>query len=136
MILMKKRILIAEDDPSLRKVMKLRLEHEGFVVFISGDGEEALREAEKDQPIDLVLLDVKMPRMDGYEVCRRLRAMAATANVPILIVTATESQMMHLLDRCIEAGADDWIRKPFQTKELMSRIHRLIDKNTEESHGE
>lgn len=135
MISLKKRVLIAEDDPSLRKVMKLRLEHEGFVVFIAGDGEEALREVERDQPIDLVLLDVKMPRMDGYEVCRRLRAMAATANVPILIVTATEGQMMQLLDRCIEAGADDWIRKPFQTKELMSRIHRLIDKDAGESHG-
>lgn len=135
MILMKKRILIAEDDPSLRKMMKLRLQHEGFVVFISGDGEEALREAEKDQPIDLVLLDVKMPRMDGYEVCRRLRAMAAMANVPIIIMTASEGQMMQLLDRCIEAGADDWIRKPFQTGEIMSKIHRLVDKGTEESHG-
>ncbi len=126
MILMKKRILVAEDDPSIRKVIKLRLEHEGFVVFISGDGEEALREVERDLPFDLIILDVKMPRMNGYEACRRMRAMAALARVPIIIITATESQVMRLMDRCIEAGADDWICKPFQTRQLMEKIHRLI----------
>ena len=134
MILMKKRILIAEDDPSIRKVMRLRLEHEGFAVFASGDGEEALQEAEKEQP-DLILLDIKMPRMDGYEACRRMRAMAALAKIPIIIMSGTESEMVRLADRCIEAGADDWIRKPFQTRELMAKIHQLIKESEEEGDG-
>ncbi len=77
MILPKKRILVAEDDPSIRKVVKLRLEHEGFIVALFVDGGEALREAERDQSIDLVLLDIKMPGMDGYEIGRRLRTIRA-----------------------------------------------------------
>ena len=133
MILPKKRILIAEDDPSIRKVVKLRLEHEGFIVAISGDGEEALREAEKDQPIHLILLDIKMPGMDGYEICRKLRTISALAKVPILIMTGTERELAHLADRCIEVGASDWIRKPFQSRDLMNKIHRLLNKEETDS---
>ena len=135
MILMKKRILVAEDDPSIRKAMKLRLEYEGFTVLVYQDGEELLREAEKDPSWDLILLDVKMPRMNGYEACQRLRTIGGLAGVPILIMSGTESEVVHLADRCIEAGADDWIRKPFQTWELMSKIHRLMEKNKEAGDG-
>ena len=135
MILPKKRILIAEDDASIRRVVQLRLEHEGFIVVISGDGEEALREAEKNQPIHLVLLDIKMPKLDGYTVCRRLRCLEATANVPVLIITASESSARRLADRCIEAGASGWIQKPFQTRDLMNKIQQLLNKEETDSHG-
>ena len=133
MILPKKRILVAEDDPSIRKVVKLRLEHEGFSISLFGDGEGVLREAEKDQRIDLVLLDIKMPGMDGYEICRKLRTISALAKVPILIMTGTERELAHLADRCVEAGANDWIQKPFQSRDLMNKIHRLLNKEETDS---
>ncbi len=132
MILPKRHVLVAENDPSIRKMMKLRLEHEGFCVYLFGDAEGALQEAEKkEHPIDLVVLDIKMSGMTGYELCRRLRTIAALAKVPILIMSGTESQLAHLADRCIEVGASDWIRKPFQSRDLMNKIQHLLHNGEE-----
>lgn len=129
----KKRILVVEDDPSIQKVVRFRLEHEGFSVSAAWDGEEALEKVHAD-PVDLVLMDVRMPRMNGYELCRRLRNQAETVGLPLIIMSGTEGEIMHLADRCIEAGANDWIQKPFRTEDLLRKIERLL-KRMEGSSG-
>ncbi len=121
----RKRILIGEDDESISKMTRFRLEHEGYDVVEASDGEAVLEQAAA-LPIHLILLDIKMPRLDGYEVCRRLRGSQATAGIPVIVFTASESQMARLADKCIEVGASDWIKKPFRTKDLMEKIHRIL----------
>jgi CheY-like chemotaxis protein len=121
-----KRILIAEDDPSLLKAMRARLEYEGFSVVCAQDGEEALAKLSQQQPFDMAILDVKMPKLDGYEVCRRIKNQPATRGIPILIMTGTQSDAMSLANRCFEVGADDWIMKPFLTKDMVDKVKRLV----------
>ena len=128
----KKRILIAEDEPNILKATRLRLEHEGYTVISAVDGEEALQQAESALPIHLILLDVKMPKLDGYEVCQRLKRNPVTAHVPIIVFTASETQSKRIADRCIELGASDWVKKPFQTKELLAKIQRALGEDEEE----
>ena len=122
----KKRILICEDDLSILKVTKVRLEHEGYDVVTAVDGEDVLHQVEAAYPIHLVLLDIKLPKRNGYEVCRMLKQLPPTADVPVIVFTASESQLQRLADRCIEVGAADWIKKPFRTKELLEKIHRAL----------
>ena len=123
----KKRVLLVEDESHVLKVTRVRLEHEGYEVLAVISGERAIECASTDLPIHLVLLDVKLPGVDGYEVCRQLKAKSATSHIPILLFTASEAQAIYLTDRCIEVGADDWIKKPFRTTDLMEKIHRLMD---------
>ena len=122
----KKRILIAEDDPSILKMTKLRLEHEGYDVLAATNGEAALQQAASELPIHLILLDIKLPKLNGYEVCRTLKRQPDTAGIPVIVFSASESQLEHLADRCIEVGAVDWLRKPFRTKDLLDKIHRAL----------
>ena len=122
----KKRILVVEDNPSVLKMTKFRLEHEGYDVVTADDGETALTQAEAAIPLHLILLDVDLPKLDGYEVCRRLKGNAATAKIPVVIYSASEGQWQHLANRCIEAGAADWLRKPFRTAELLQKIHHSL----------
>lgn len=129
----RKTILIAEDDPDILKVTKLRLEHEGYHVLAATDGETVLAQADGDLPIHLILLDIKLPKLNGYDVCRRLKRRPATARIPVIVFSASESQIQYLADRCVEVGATDWIKKPFRTKDLMTKIHRAL--HEEESHG-
>lgn len=115
------RILIAEDDRAAREALERALALEGYDVRAVADGEEALDAAHADAP-DLLVLDVMMPRMDGLAVCRRLRADGNT--VPILILTArTETS-----DRVVglDAGADDYLAKPYALDELLARIRALL----------
>lgn len=121
----KQRVLVVEDDVHVMKVTTLRLEYEGYEVVQAKDGERAL-EHFASLPIHLILLDIKLPGIDGYEVCRRLKAHSATSAIPILLFTASEAQAIRLTDRCIEAGADDWIKKPFRTADLMHKVHQLM----------
>lgn len=130
----KKRVLLVEDESHVLKVTKVRLEHEGYDVLAVADGEHAMERVAGELPIHLILLDVKLPGIDGYEVCRRLKAKSATSQIPILIFTASEAQAAYLTDRCIEVGANDWIKKPFRTTDLMEKIHRLIA--DEEDHAD
>ncbi len=125
------RILIAEDDPSVRKVTTVRLEHEGYEVVAVCDGEEALREMETHLPIHLVLLDVKMPKLNGYQVCRRLKDNPVTKHIPIIVFSASKSHMTQLADQCIEVGANDWIRKPFKTQDLLEKIRYALEQGGE-----
>jgi len=129
---MKHRILIGEDDPDVMKVTRFRLEHEGYEVVSATDGQQVLEKASQELPIHLILLDIKMPKYNGYDVCRKMKAAPETRDIPVIIFTASESQMKRLAERCLEVGARDWIKKPFHTKELMAKIHDVLGDQREE----
>lgn len=124
---MKRRILIGEDDPSVLKMTKARLEHEGYDVLTADDGEMVLTCAKAAGPIHLILLDVRLPKRNGYDVCRQLKAQAGTSRIPVIVFSATEAEERRLANRCIEAGATDWLKKPFLSAQLMDKIHRALN---------
>jgi DNA-binding response OmpR family regulator len=113
-------ILLVDDEESIQKLLTYPLERDGFRVVQARDGEEAL-ERFQDERIDLVLLDLALPKVDGIEVCRRLRA---KSSVPILMLTARDDEIDKVLG--LEIGADDYITKPFSIRELRSRIRAAI----------
>jgi DNA-binding response OmpR family regulator len=117
------RILVVDDRPEGRKLLTVRLVHEGYTVQQAESGEQALALAAADAP-DLVLLDVLMPGMDGFEVCRRLRALPALRAVPVVMLTSLEGTQDCV--RGLEAGADDFIIKPFKPAELRARVRSLL----------
>jgi DNA-binding response OmpR family regulator len=117
-------ILLADDDEMIVDVLRYRLEAEGYTVIVARDGEEALHLALSADP-DLVLLDVMMPRLQGWEVCRELRR---TSPVPILMLTARGEEMDRVLG--LELGADDYIVKPFSFRELLARVHAHLRRMT------
>lgn len=115
------RILVVEDDPGMATGLRDNLQFEGHQVVIASDGEEGLQAAARHRP-DLVLLDVMLPSMDGFEVCRRIREAGLT--VPILMLTARGEEIDVV--RGLELGADDYITKPFGVRELLARIHAAL----------
>lgn len=115
-------ILVVDDLAQNLKLMHAVLEPRGFIVLSAESGEEALRILQRQVP-DVVLLDVLMPGMDGYETCRRIRADDATSFLPVVMVTASGSQQKVL---ATEAGADDFITKPFDQAELLARVRSLV----------
>jgi pilus assembly protein CpaE len=117
------QILIADDDSSTLRTLSHALEREGYKVHTAQDGVEALEQVETHQP-DLIILDVVMPQMDGHEVCRRLRRKPEFARVPVIILTAQSSQDEKV--RFLNAGADDYMTKPFHALELLARIKVLL----------
>jgi diguanylate cyclase (GGDEF)-like protein len=118
------RILIAEDEPSLRQVLRTLLECEGFFVIEAGNGVDALRLAHEELP-DLALLDVMMPDMDGFEVCRQMRGSFATRHIPIVMLTA-RAEMADKV-RGLEGGANDYVTKPWVNRELVLRIRNVLE---------
>jgi signal transduction histidine kinase len=120
------RILIVDDDPGVRGVLRELLAFEGYQVAAAGDGLEALEKAAGLVP-DLILLDVMMPGMDGFEVCRRLRAHPLLGQVPVVMLTALDDSDSRL--RGIEAGADDFVSKPFEYVELQARVRTILQLN-------
>ena len=115
-----KRILIIEDETSISDIIKFNLEKEGYRVDTAYDGQNGLRKALEEAP-DLILLDVMLPLMDGFEVCKRVRE---TSNTPILMLTAKEEEVDKVLG--LELGADDYVTKPFGMRELIARIKANI----------
>jgi len=115
-----------EDEPSVALVTRLRLEHQGYEVEVATDGEEALHKATSREEIDLVLLDLKLPKLDGFEVCRRLKKDPSTAQIPVIIYTASEARWETLMDRCVDLGVNDLLRKPFNTQELITKVHQVL----------
>ena len=113
-------ILLVDDEESLQKLLTFPLEREGFRVIPAHDGEEALDRFARER-VDLVVLDVMLPKLDGLEVCRRLRA---TSSVPILMLTARDDELVKVLG--LELGADDYMTKPFSVREFRSRVRALL----------
>jgi DNA-binding response OmpR family regulator len=116
-------ILIADDDEDILQLIAFRLERSGYAVVRAKDGEEALAAAREHTP-DLAILDVRMPKLDGYEVTRALRADEATTRMPIILLTAKVQDGD--VQRGFDAGADDYVRKPFSPQELRSRVHAIL----------
>ncbi len=117
------RILVVNDDPIIIQITAKVLSASGYEVFKATSGPDALRQVDEVRP-ELVILDVMMPEMNGYEVCRHLRAKAITARLPIMMLTAQESVEEKV--RGLEAGADDYVTKPFQPAELQARVKVLL----------
>jgi len=113
------RVLIIEDDAAISRVLQLELEHEGYEVEVARDGLAGLEKALKEP--DLVILDLMLPRMDGIEVCKRIRA---KSRVPIIMLTARD----RVPDRVagLDVGADDYVIKPFSPRELLHRVNGML----------
>jgi adenylate cyclase len=116
------RILVVDDTPANVRLLEAVLRPRGYEVLRAGSGPEALEAVARDRP-DLVLLDIVMPGIDGYEVCRQLRATPASAVLPVVMITASGNEEKL---RALEAGADDFIAKPFDQAELLARVRSLL----------
>ncbi len=117
------KLLLVEDDPSLSELLEYRFSNEGYAVRCTGDGDEALILAAEDTP-DLIILDWMIEGTSGIEVCRRLRRDKQTAHVPIIMLTARESEDDRV--RGLETGADDYLTKPFSPRELLARVSAVL----------
>lgn len=114
------KVLIAEDDINIRQGLADLLETEGYLCEQAADGEHALRLFEQVKP-DLILLDIMMPKLDGYSVCRKIRQ--SDENIPVIFITAKSEEIDQVLG--LELGADDYIKKPFGTREVIARIRAV-----------
>ena len=124
------KILVVDDESRMRKLVKDFLEREGYQVIEAGDGMEAMEQFYDEKDIALIILDVMMPRMDGWQVCREIRK---KSNVPIIMITAKVETFDKVLG--LELGADDYIVKPFDTKEVIARI-KAVYRRVGQSSGE
>jgi DNA-binding response OmpR family regulator len=116
-------VLCADDDEDILALVAFRLERSGYTVLQARDGEEALALALRERP-DLAVLDVMMPKLDGFELTRRLRADEATSRMPIILLTARAQDAD--VAQGFDAGADDYIRKPFSPQELRTRVQAML----------
>jgi DNA-binding response OmpR family regulator len=116
-------VLVADDDPDILSLVTLRLERDGYEVIGAPDGERAVEKALERTP-DLALIDVSMPKLDGYEVTERLRQHEPTSAIPIILLTARVQDSD--VARGIEAGADDYVKKPFSTADLRTRVQAAL----------
>jgi DNA-binding response OmpR family regulator len=118
-----KRILLADDEEDIKTVVTMFLESQGYEVLTAFDGLDALEKTRTEKP-DLILLDIMMPVLDGYEVCKRLKEDATMSNIPILILSAAAH--VESVDRGLKAGAKDYIVKPFEPEKLLEKIEQVI----------
>lgn len=112
-------VLLIEDDVQIQELVRYTLEKEGFLVFTASDGEQGLEQAKKAK-LDLIILDLTLPGIDGYDVCKILRSQNDTAILPIIILSARDNVADKVIG--LELGADDYITKPFNSRELFARI--------------
>jgi DNA-binding response OmpR family regulator len=120
----KKKILAVDDEPNILMSIEFILEMEGYEVHLARDGEEALEVAERARP-DLILLDVNMPRKDGYEVCRILREREDMAGTKVIMLTAKGQTLEK--KKGLEVGADEYVTKPFSAEDLLKKIRTMIE---------
>jgi DNA-binding response OmpR family regulator len=121
----KTRILVVDDDALVRKFVRANLEARQYEVLVAVDGDEALQVIDRELP-DLIILDIKMPHLDGFEVCRRVREWS---KIPIIMLSASDAEDDKV--RCLDCGADDYLTKPFSLKELLSRIAAVLRRSLE-----
>lgn len=114
------KILVVDDDKNICELLRLYLEKEGFAPVIANDGEEAVAKFESENP-DLIILDIMMPKLDGWQVCREIRK---KSEVPIIMLTAKSETFDKVLG--LELGADDYVVKPFEAKEIVARIKAVL----------
>ena len=119
------KILIVEDDPDIRELLRFNLEKAGYTLFLAEDGEKALTLARKHSP-DIILLDLMLPGVDGLEVCRTLKKDPELQRIPIIMVTAKGEEMDRVVG--LELGADDYVVKPFSLREVVLRIRKVLDR--------
>ena len=124
---MSNKILVVDDDLNICELLKIYLENEGYTVFVANDGQAAVDTFTAKSP-DLVLLDIMLPKMDGWQVCREIRK---TSGVPIIMLTAKGETFDKVLG--LELGADDYVTKPFDAKEVMARIKAVLRRSKGES---
>src|SRR5262249_25486564 len=117
------RILVAEDERDVAELIRYTLAREGFEVVVAANGAEALRQAKDSRP-DLVLLDLMLPQVNGWELCRRLKQDPATRALPVIMLTARSEEGDKVLG--FELGADDYVTKPFSTRELVARVRAVV----------
>jgi len=120
-----KKILVVDDEEDLVEIIRFPLELEGLDVLVSYNGEDALNQARKENP-DLILLDLMLPKLDGYKVCRLLKFDERYKHIPILILTAKTQEKDKLLGK--ETGADEYITKPFDIEYLINRVKFYLSK--------
>ena len=118
------KILVVDDEPRNVRILQIHLNAQGYTVYTAEDGVEALDVVERDAP-DLILLDINMPKMDGFEVVKQIRANKATEFIPIVMITALRDTRENRI-KSIEAGADDFIEKPFDSLEVLARVRSLL----------
>src|SRR5438105_2657775 len=118
------RVLLVEDDPSIREVAAIGLKGAGFRVTTSGDGRDGLGRARRD-PFDVVILDVMLPSLDGFEVCREIRK---ESRIPVIMLTARTDTIDVVVG--LESGADDYVTKPFEIAELVARVRAVLRRSS------
>ncbi len=123
--LVKKKVLVVDDEPDIVRLVEISLKLCNYDVFTAGNGKDALRMI-KENPPDLVLLDVMMPEMSGYEVCQAIRSDAATKALPVVMLTAKGQKGD--AEKGLEVGADDYIIKPFDPYDLGEQVSRFLQK--------
>ncbi len=119
----KPKILVVDDEPEAVELVEFNLKQAGYAVSTAVDGAEALKKA-RSQPPDLIVLDVMLPEMDGFEICKTLRLEPVTARVPVIMLTAKAAEIDRVLG--LELGADDYLTKPFSPRELLLRIKKIL----------
>ena len=122
-----KKILVVDDEPQITELLKSYLEREGYQVAVAADGEEALAMADAERP-DLILLDLMLPKKNGFEVCRDIRA---KSRVPIIMLTARDEEPDKIVG--LELGADDYITKPFSPREAVARVRAVLRRSEPDS---
>jgi two-component system alkaline phosphatase synthesis response regulator PhoP len=121
-----KKILVVDDEVDLVETVRFPLEMEGFDVLVSYNGEDALNQARKEKP-DLIILDLMLPKLDGYKVCRLLKFDERYKHIPILMLTAKTQEKDKILGK--ETGADEYITKPFEMDYLMEKVRTYLNKS-------
>jgi CheY-like chemotaxis protein len=116
------KILVADDEPDNQTFLILALEHVGYEVISAEDGEQAVEVALRERP-DLILMDVRMPNLDGYEACRRIRALPSLRDVPLILLSVRGDEAVR---KGYEAGATDYVVKPFALERLLERVAQLL----------